>query len=455
MMKFFLCISILLAGVSQAAATVRVAPAAALPVTSPTSNYFGIGGDLDLAGLYGATDWFDLGLAAGYQLLTRNPTSPLTGPASTVRLGPLFRLHPNLSKAVLLPALELGVHYVNTGGLSRLGFQANVSLLFPVAQRSVWLGVRAGYQEVLALDGQSLAYPTHDAGLLTFGLQLDFSLFRQDADRDGDRVADENDACPDEAGPGTPDGCLLRDSDGDGVDDARDRCVSVGGPKENEGCPEDDPDHDGIVGAADACPQKAEDKDGFQDSDGCPDLDNDGDGVPDEQDQCIGEAGTAALHGCPDTDGDGVPDRVDRCPRVKGLASESGCPRYKQVVVTEQKIEIRQKIFFAFGLKTILPRSYPLLTEVTQALVDRGALCVRIEGHTDSKGSAAANLTLSQGRAEAVREFLVKAGVDPTKLAARGYGSTLPMEENATPEGREINRRVEFVIVTCGEDGTR
>jgi outer membrane protein OmpA-like peptidoglycan-associated protein len=149
----------------------------------------------------------------------------------------------------------------------------------------------------------------------------------------------------------------------------------------------------------------------------------------------------------PDRDSDGVPDAVDACPTVPGAPADLGCPKYKQVVVTETKIEIQQKIFFAFGKTTILPKAYELLDEVVQALKDHSLLFIRIEGHTDSIGSDAANLQLSQGRAEAVREYLVEHGVPADHLDAKGYGPSLPLDTNATTEGREKNRRVEFTII--------
>jgi outer membrane protein OmpA-like peptidoglycan-associated protein len=72
---------------------------------------------------------------------------------------------------------------------------------------------------------------------------------------------------------------------------------------------------------------------------------------------------------------------------------------------------------------------------------------VRIEGHTDAKGSAEHNRILSNGRANAVRDYLVAHGIAVERLDAKGYGPDLPLDTNKTAEGREKNRRVEFVIV--------
>ena len=73
---------------------------------------------------------------------------------------------------------------------------------------------------------------------------------------------------------------------------------------------------------------------------------------------------------------------------------------------------------------------------------------LQIAGYTDSSGNPAKNVTLSQERAEAVRNELIKDGVNPDMLVAKGYGSADPIASNDTPEGRSRNRRIEFHIVT-------
>ncbi|MCK6503225.1 OmpA family protein [Myxococcota bacterium] len=73
---------------------------------------------------------------------------------------------------------------------------------------------------------------------------------------------------------------------------------------------------------------------------------------------------------------------------------------------------------------------------------------IRVEGHTDSQGDAAANQAISQQRAEAVRNFLVSMGVEGTRIEAIGYGETLPIDSNATEAGRARNRRIEMRVIT-------
>jgi len=251
------------------------------------------------------------------------------------------------------------------------------------------------------------------------------------------------------------------DTDGDGCFDNVDRCPNE--PEDRDGfededcCPDPDNDQDGILDSVDQCPNHPEDKDGFQEEDGCPDPDNDRDGIPDISDKCPNEPedwdGFQDNDGCPDNDNDSdrIPDTTDKCPNepedYDGDADDDGCPdKYKLVVVTQQKIELKQKVYFATAKTVILPRSFPLLNEVAKVLMDRPTINVRIEGHTDSRGGDAYNMRLSQGRANSVRSYLIRRGIDPGRMQAIGYGETRPIASNLTRVGRAQNRRVEFFI---------
>ena len=113
----------------------------------------------------------------------------------------------------------------------------------------------------------------------------------------------------------------------------------------------------------------------------------------------------------------------------------------------ETKLELTEKVYFDTGKSTIKPVSYSLLDDVAQVLKDHPEVKkVRIEGHTDSKGSAKLNTSLSKARAQAVRKYLVDKGVEAPRLEAAGFGPKKPVADNATAEGREKNRRVEFMI---------
>lgn len=122
-------------------------------------------------------------------------------------------------------------------------------------------------------------------------------------------------------------------------------------------------------------------------------------------------------------------------------------PAKKLVVVKAKKIQILQQVNFDSGKATILPESYSLLNQVVDAIVRNDVKKIRVEGHTDNRGRKLVNLRLSQERARAVAEYLEKAGIDPRRLEAKGYGDSRPIAPNLTRRGRELNRRVDFMIV--------
>jgi outer membrane protein OmpA-like peptidoglycan-associated protein len=122
-------------------------------------------------------------------------------------------------------------------------------------------------------------------------------------------------------------------------------------------------------------------------------------------------------------------------------------PKRALVVVTDDRIQIKQQVHFASGKAVILTDSHQLLDQVVDAIVRSNIKKLRIEGHTDNRGDKAVNLKLSRERAEAVMAYLAKKGLDPSRLAADGMGDTRPIAPNLTARGRELNRRVEFVIV--------
>ncbi len=154
------------------------------------------------------------------------------------------------------------------------------------------------------------------------------------------------------------------------------------------------------------------------------------------------------VYSCPDRDKDGVPDTVDRCPDVVGTVELLGCPYYEKVVVKKDKIELKEKVYFAWDEARIEAVSFPLLADVSKAMSDNPSLRVRIEGHTDSSGKDAYNQDLSDRRAAAVRDYVIAQGVAADRLVSQGFGESVPVGSNKTVQGREDNRRVEFVITT-------
>ncbi|MCX7732994.1 MAG: OmpA family protein [candidate division WOR-3 bacterium] len=105
-------------------------------------------------------------------------------------------------------------------------------------------------------------------------------------------------------------------------------------------------------------------------------------------------------------------------------------------------------VYFELGKATLRPESYPALMEAAQIMKDNPDIVVEIHGHTCSIGSEESNRILSEKRAYAVMNFLVQyGGIDPKRLSAKGFGESRPIASNDTEEGRQLNRRVEFVIV--------
>lgn len=107
-------------------------------------------------------------------------------------------------------------------------------------------------------------------------------------------------------------------------------------------------------------------------------------------------------------------------------------------------------VYFDFNRATLRPESEKELQEVLRVLNRYPEIRAEIQGHTDGQGSHAYNDRLSAARAAAVRDYLVQHGIDPTRLVARGYGKRVPVASNDTPEGRQLNRRVELKILESG-----
>ncbi len=149
---------------------------------------------------------------------------------------------------------------------------------------------------------------------------------------------------------------------------------------------------------------------------------------------------------CPDRDNDGIPDVVDRCPDVKGIADNWGCPQFNRLIVKSDKIELTERLYFAWDESTIQEVSFPMLDEVVQLLKENSNLRVQVEGHASSEGAVEHNQTLSENRANAVIDYFVAHGIKKERLEAEGFGSSVPADTNATIEGRENNRRVEFIV---------
>ena len=102
-------------------------------------------------------------------------------------------------------------------------------------------------------------------------------------------------------------------------------------------------------------------------------------------------------------------------------------------------------IQFETGKFTIKEESFPLIDAIVEMMKNNQNLNISVDGHTDNVGDPASNMTLSQNRAQAVMNAIIAKGIDKKRLSAKGYGSTIPLADNRSEEGRAKNRRVELV----------
>lgn len=284
-------------------------------------------------------------------------------------------------------------------------------------------------------------------------------------DTDGDGIQDDQDLCPYDKGLMELSGCP--DGDGDGIPDGSDQCPKDPGLPQYSGCP--DSDSDGVVDHLDECPDQAglpeyngcpdRDLDGIPDRfdecadvpgkpefNGCPFADTDKDGISDQEDDCPQIYGPKQFMGCPDTDGDGISDKYDLCHTLKGVPENNGCPPIEK---KEQEILDRafSNLEFETGKSIIKAVSYPSLIELSLLMIQKPEWKVQLSGHTDNTGNPEKNMELSKNRTQAVKDYLIKQGVQEFRIRTEWFGQERPVADNATPAGRQKNRRVEMKIV--------
>jgi OOP family OmpA-OmpF porin len=201
-----------------------------------------------------------------------------------------------------------------------------------------------------------------------------------------------------------------------------------------------DSDSDGVPDSLDKCPDTpiGVGVDGF----GCP-IDSDRDGVPDSLDKCPDTPIGVGVDefGCPkvvqtDSDGDGVFDDVDEYPDtpVGAIVDDRGCWVVKGVQFDYKKWDVK-------------PQFNSNLDNIDNILKKNSGLKIRIEGHTDDIGSMKYNIDLSGKRAQAIKNYLVNKGIDPSRITTTGLGYAQPIADNDTPKGRALNRRAEIIPV--------
>ncbi len=138
-----------------------------------------------------------------------------------------------------------------------------------------------------------------------------------------------------------------------------------------------------------------------------------------------------------DTDGDGIPDSEDACPAEKGTKTLNGCPA--PVIPPFEDTTLQ----FEFNSSVLLTSAYSVLDRAVVNLKANTVSGIQLDGFASNEGTDEHNLQLSKDRAEAVKTYLVNAGVDAGKVSTMGYGEAKPVASNNNEEGRALNRRVE------------
>lgn len=391
--------------------------------------------------------------------------------SNTVRAALLFDLLEKEDKYSLYALGGAGISFMNQSGEFAAGGSDESVTQIPVALGlgfnkslfgAVSWNVELSYNFLLGSENDNIeGTPTTNGvngqfdgtdadGFMVISTGLNFNL-RGKKDMDGDGVADEDDMCPNVPGPKELNGCP--DSDGDGVLDKDDNCPTVAGLESLAGCP--DADGDGITDADDACPEVA----GVKALNGCPDAD--GDGITDAEDACPNVAGVAALNGCPDADGDGITDADDACPNAAGPSETNGCPDAdgdgiidsEDDCPTETGIELFNGCptfiyYLPFDVAEIPSDITDVLDNVASYLANNPNAKIKIQGHADNEGTDAYNINLSEKRAKRAFDYLITKGVKADQIAeSKGYGESMPIDNNDTEVGRAKNRRVEIHIV--------
>ncbi|MGL4319158.1 MAG: OmpA family protein [Pseudomonas sp.] len=158
------------------------------------------------------------------------------------------------------------------------------------------------------------------------------------------------------------------------------------------------------------------------------------------------------VHG--DQDGDGVVNKLDDCRDTpKGTpVDEKGCPLPEPVAVVEEvvaaePVRVELDVKFDFDKAKVKEESFGDIKALADFMAQYPQTTTVVEGHTDSVGTDAYNQKLSERRADAVRDVLVNQyGLTADRVSAEGYGESKPVADNATADGRAINRRVEAEV---------
>jgi outer membrane protein OmpA-like peptidoglycan-associated protein len=273
----------------------------------------------------------------------------------------------------------------------------------------------------------------------------EFNIYKTsplNADTDGDGLTDGDEVRIYKTDP------LKSDTDGDGLNDGNEVLRYKTDPTKA------DTDGDGLTDEEEVMTLATDPLKADSDGDGLTDgeevkiyktdplrADTDGDGLKDGDEVRMYKTDPRKV----DTDGGSVRDDVEVAQGTDPLNPNDDVLRKPKLKLEVGKKIVLEGVVFEHGSAEITPSSAEILDEVFQKLYENPKLSAEVQGHTDNTGSYWLNVTLSQARADAVKAYLVKKGISPNRLTTMGFGPDRPIAPNSTLEGRQKNRRVEFL----------